>query len=154
MASRLLCTDSRSALELAANSDSKLVLLTGTDPLRLRDAAEREATSLGWRAIRFNDALALRLAPYMPAERPNVAWEVLEEVVGDHRGATALIGTDLLWEPSLGYDPYSALRRLGRHGPLLATWFGTVVGPDIIRAQPGHPEFTRDRLDVPYVVVD
>jgi hypothetical protein len=90
----------------------------------------------------------------MPDELPDVAWELLLEAVGDHDDGAVLIGTDLLWEPSLHYDPYRSLRRLGRQGPLIATWFGRVEGPDIIRAEPGHPEYTRDRLDVPYVLVE
>jgi hypothetical protein len=150
----LRCPDIAAALPLSANSDSKLILLVGEKPLVLREAGEAAATELGWRGVHLNVELGLALREYMREERPDVAWEVLLEAVGEHVDGAVLIGTDLLWEPSLHYDPYRSLRRLGRHGPLIATWFGRVEGPDIIRAEPGHPEYTKDRLDVPYVLVE
>jgi hypothetical protein len=150
----LRCPDIAGALELSANSDSKLVLLVGTDPRVLRVAGEQAADELRWPMLKLNVELGQRLAAFMPAERGDVAWDLLLDVIGEHQDGVVLIGTDLLWEPSLGYDPYRTLRRLGRRGPLIATWFGRVDGPDIIRAEPGHPEYTRDRLDVPYVLVD
>lgn len=154
MADRLRCPDVSAALPLSANSDSKLVLLVGSEPRSLRSAAERAAAELGWRYLRLNAELGTALSLHMPSQRIEVAWDLLLDTVGPHDQGAVLGGTDLLWEPSLGFEPYRALRRLGRHGPLVATWFGTVVGPDIIRAEPGHPEYTRDRLDVPYVLVE
>ena len=50
--------------------------------------------------------------------------------------------------------PYEALRRLGRSGPVVAPWFGTVIENDIVRAKPGHPEYMRVPLDVPFVSAD
>lgn len=149
----LRCPDIAAALPLSANSDSKLILLVGDKPLALREAGDAAAADLGWRGVRLNLELGRALREYMPEERPEVAWDLLLEAVGEHDEGAVLIGTDLLWEPSLHYDPYRSLRRLGRHGPLIATWFGRVEGQDITRAQPGHPDYTRDRLDVPYVVV-
>lgn len=154
VATGLRCPDISTAILLAVNSDSKLVLLVGSDPRALRSAGETAGAELGWPLLRLNLALGKALAAHMPSERGDIAWDLLLEVVGSHDDGAMLIGTDLLWEPSLGYDPYRTLRRLGRHGPLVATWFGRVDGPDIIRAEPGHPEYTRDRLDVPYVAVE
>lgn len=154
MVDGLRCPDIAAAQTLTANSDSKLILLVGETPLKVRRTAERVAAELSWRPIRLNVELGRALGEHMPEERPDVAWDLLLEAVGDHDNGAVLIGTDLLWEPSLHYDPYRSLRRLGRHGPLITTWFGRVDGPDIIRAEPGHPEYTRDRLDVPYVLVE
>ena len=149
----LHCHDIAAAQQLSVNSDSKLILLVGADPRALRGGGEEAATKLRWPMLKLNVELGQRLATFMPAERGDVAWDLLLDVIGEHQAGAVLIGTDLLWEPSLGYDPYRTLRRLGRRGPLVATWFGRVDGPDIIRAEPGHPEYTRDRLDVPYVLV-
>jgi hypothetical protein len=74
-------------------------------------------------------------------------------VLGERTGPLVLASTDILFEPTLGYRPYEALRRLGRRGPMLAAWFGRVDSGDLIRAQPGHPEYVRVKLDVPYISV-
>ena len=154
MSDRLRCPDIAAAHALSANSDSKLVLVVGTNLHALRAGGARAAGDLGWRMLRLSIELGQRLATFMPAQRAGVAWELLLEVVGEHQDGVVLVGSDLLWEPSLGYDPYRTLRRLGRRGPVVTTWFGRVDGPDIIRAEPGHPEYTRARLDVPYILVE
>lgn len=142
------------ALELAVNSDSKLVLIVGTNPRQLLAAGYSAAERFGWPAVRLNVELGRALLSHMPEERQAIAWESLLHVVDEHPQGVVLVGTDLLWEPSLGFQPYRALRRIGRDGPAIATWFGRVEGPMIIRAEPGHPEYTKDRLDVPYFLVE
>lgn len=141
------------ALALARNSDSRLVLLVATDPRALRAAAGAAATELGWRSVDLNTELTRVLIPLTTQERQEAAWDLLLEVVGPHRDGVVLASTDILFEPMLGYRPYEALRRLGRQGSILAPWFGTVDGQDIVRAHPGHPEYVRARLDVPWVAV-
>ena len=139
---------------LAANSDARLVLLVGRSVRALREAADGAAEQLGWREIDLDRELPLRLLPLTAQERRDEAWEALEEVVGDQESGIVLAGTDILFEPSLGYRPYEALRRLARRGPIVASWFGTVEGGQIVRAHPGHPEHVRVRLDVPFVFIE
>ncbi len=141
-------------LAMAANSDARLVLLVGQSPQALRRAADAAAEELGWPAIDLNRDLAQRLLPFTAQERRDEAWEALEDVVGDQRAGIVLCGTDILFEPSLGYRPYEALRRLARRGPIVASWFGTVDGGEVMRAEQGHPEYVRIRLDVPFVMVE
>ncbi len=141
-------------LALAANSDARLVLLVGRSPQSLRQAADAAAQQLGWPAIDLNRDLALRLLPFTAQERRDEAWDALEDVVGDRDAGIVLCGTDILFEPSLGYRPYEALRRLARRGPIVASWFGTVDGGEVVRAEKGHPEYVRIRLDVPFVTVE
>ena len=141
-------------LLMAANSDARLVLLIGRSPAALRRAAEAAAEELGWKVINLNLDLAQRLLPFTAQERRDEAWEALEEVVSDQSAGIVLCGTDILFEPSLGYRPYEALRRLARRGPIVATWFGTVDVGDAVRAHQGHPEYVRIRLDVPFVSVE
>lgn len=141
-------------LALAANSDARLVLLVGRSPQVLRQAAEAAADKLGWVLIDLNGELALRLLPFTAQERRDEAWEALEGVVGDQGVGIVLCGTDILFEPSLGFRPYEALRRLARRGPIVASWFGTVDGGEVVRAEEGHPEYVRIRLDVPFVTVE
>ena len=141
-------------LAMAANSDARLVLLVGRSPQVLRQAADAAAEQLGWPTIDLNRELALRLLPFTAQERRDEAWEALEEVVGDQKAGIVLCGTDILFEPSLAYRPYEALRRLARRGPIVASWFGTVDGGEVVRAEQGHPEYVRIRLDVPFVTVE
>lgn len=148
---RLNAGDMSRALDLAARSDSKLVLIVGRTPTSLREAARSTAVNLSWRKIDLNLQLTRRLLPHTRTERQDLAWDALRDVVGEHPGGVVLVSTDILFEPTLGFRPYEALRRLGRSGPVVAAWFGTVDGYDIVRAQPGHPEYSRNRLDVPYV---
>ena len=140
-------------LSMAANSDSRLILLVGKSAGGLRTAAATAAIELGWRMVDLNIELAQRLLPFTAQERRDEAWEALEEVVGDQNDGVVLCGTDILFEPSLGYRPYEALRRLGRRGPIVASWFGTVDGGEIGRAQQGHPEYVQTGLDVPFMTV-
>jgi hypothetical protein len=139
---------------MAANSDARLVLLVGRSPQVLRKTAETVAGQLGWRTIDLNTELARRLLPFTAQERRDEAWEALEDVVGDQHAGMILCGTDILFEPSLSFRPYEALRRLARRGPIVASWFGTVDGGDVVRAGQGHPEYIRIRLDVPFVSVE
>lgn len=141
-------------LLMAANSDARLVLLVGRSPQVLRQAAEAAAEELGWPAIDLNRDLTQRLLPFTALERRDEAWDALEDVVGEQHDGVVLCGTDILFEPSLGYRPYEALRRLARRGPIVATWFGTVDVGDAVRAHQGHPEYVRIRLDVPFVSVE
>ena len=141
-------------LALAINSDARLVVLVGRSAPALRQAANGAAEQLGWREIDLNRELPLRLLALTAQERRDEAWEALEEVVGDQELGIVLAGTDILFEPSLGYRPYEALRRLARRGPVVASWFGTVEGGQIVRAHPGHPEHLRARLDVPFVSME
>jgi hypothetical protein len=139
---------------LAANSDARLVLLVGRSVRALREAADGAAEQLGWREIDLDRELPLRLLPLTAQERRDETWEALEEVVGDQESGIVLAGTDILFEPSLGYRPYEALRRLARRGPIVASWFGTVEDGQIVRAHQGHPEHVRARLDVPFVSIE
>lgn len=141
-------------LAMAANSDARLLLLVGQSPEAIRRAAEVAAEELGWPLIDLNLQLSERLLPFTAQERRDEAWDALEDVVGDQPAGVVLRGTDILFEPSLGYRPFEALRRLARHGPIVATWFGTVDAGDAVRAHQGHPEYVRIRLDVPFVSVD
>ena len=141
-------------LTLAVNSDAQLVLLVGRSVRALRQAVGDASEQLGWREIDLDRELPLRLLPLTGQERRDEAWEALEEVVGDQDLGIVLAGTDILFEPSLGYRPYEALRRLARRGPIVASWFGTVEGGQIARAHAGHPEHVRVRLDVPFVQVE
>lgn len=140
-------------LGMAANSDSRLVLLVGLSSLALKQAAEAAAEALGWPLVDLNVQLAQRLLPATSQERRDQAWEALEEVALADDDGVVLSGTDILFEPTLGYRPYEALRRLGRQRPTIATWFGVVEDGDIVRASLGHPEYVRTRLDVPFVGV-
>ena len=58
--------------------------------------------------------------------RMEEAWDALERVVDQRKGGVVISGTDILFEPTLGYRPYEALRRLGRRLPIVATWLGHV----------------------------
>ncbi len=153
-AGRLRTDSLLEALERATHSDSRLVLLVGDDPPGLRQAGDAAATELAWPLLDLNVSLAERLLPHTPSERREEAWDALDEIVGRPQPGVIIVGTDILFEPALGYRPYEALRRLGRRGPLVATWHGHVDGTDIIRAAPGHPEYTRVKLDVPYIAIE
>ena len=142
------------ALERAGHSDSRLVLLVGDAPEALAAAGVAAARELEWPSVDLNVALAERLLPFTPSERREEAWDALEELIGRPDPGLVVVGTDILFEPALGYRPYEALRRLGRRGPVVASWFGTVDEADIVRSAPGHPEYTRVRLDVPYLQVE
>lgn len=141
------------ALDISRNSDSKLLLLVGDRPPALRASATALAAAQGWRTVDLSTALGRAFVALSANQRREQAWDLLEDVLGDRTEPVALISTDILFEPTLGYRPYEALRRLGRRGPILAAWFGRVDSGDLVRGQPGHPEYVRVRLDVPYMSV-
>ena len=151
--SSLEMPDLASGQAVASRSDSRLVLLVSGQADLLRNEALAIAADLDWRSVDLNRDLTQRLLPHTASERRDLAWDAFEEVVGDPSDGVVLISTDILFEPSLGYRPYEAIRRLARRGPVIAAWFGTVEGAFIIRAQPGHPEYVKARLDVPYLNV-
>ena len=151
--SRLLSTDLAEAQRRSLHSDTQLVLLIGADPAALRSAAGDAATATGWPLLDLNTTLAEQLIELTPAERADEAWDAFDRVVDPFRSGVVIGGTDILFEPTLGYRPYEALRRMGRRLPIVATWLGRVQDGDVIRSEPGHPEYTRVRLDVPYVAV-
>jgi hypothetical protein len=150
-ASRFEMPDIETAQRVSSNSDSKLILVVGDEPALLREAMTKQASALGWRAVDLNVTLSRRLIPLTAEERGWEAWDVLDDVVGSHRDGVVLLTSDILFETSLEFRPYETLRRLGRSGPVIAPWFGTVIGTEIFRAQPGHPEYQRVPLDVPFL---
>lgn len=151
--SRLLSSDLAEAQRRSVHSDTQLVLLIGADPAALRSAAGDATTATGWPLLDLNTALAEQLIGLTPAERADEAWDALDRVVDPFRGGVVISSTDILFEPTLGYRPYEALRRMGRRLPIVATWLGRVENGDVIRSEPGHPEYTRARLDVPFVAI-
>lgn len=151
--SRLLSADLAEAQRRSLHSDTQLVLLVGPNPAALRSAAVDAATATGWPVLDLNIVLAEQLIGLTPAERVDEAWDAFDRVVDPFRGGVVISSTDILFEPTLGYRPYEALRRMGRRLPIVATWLGRVENGDVIRSEPGHPEYTRVRLDVPYVAI-
>jgi len=151
---RLRVASVNEGIALAANSDARLVLLIGGSVHALRRAADQAAADLGWREVDLNADLALRLLPFTAQERRDEAWDALEVAVGSQDAGVVLTGTNILFEPTLGYRPYEALRRLARRGPIVASWFGSVEGGQVVHAHLGHPEHVRARLDVPFVSVE
>jgi len=151
--SRLLSSGLAEAQRRSLLSDTQLVLLVGPDPAALRSAAGEAATATGWPLLDLNTRLSEQLIGLMPAERADEAWDAFDRVVDPFRGGVVISGTDILFEPTLGYRPYEALRRMGRRIPIVATWLGRAEDGDLIRSEPGHPEYTRVRLDVPYVAI-
>lgn len=151
--SGLLSVDLAEAQRRAQYSDTQLVLLVGRSPDTLRAAAVGAAQQTGWPVLDLGVALGEQLVGLTPAERMEDAWDALEQVVDQHNNGVVITGTDILFEPTLGYRPYEALRRLGRRFPIVATWLGHVENGDVVRSSPGHPEYTRVRLDVPFVAV-
>ena len=151
--SGLLSVDLAEAQGRAQNSDTQLVLLVGDSPQALRSAAVDAAQQMGWPVLDLGIALGEELVGLTPTERMEEAWDALERVVDHHQAGIVITGTDILFEPTLGYRPYEALRRLGRRLPIVATWLGHVEAGDVVRSSPGHPEYTRVRLDVPYVAI-
>jgi hypothetical protein len=149
----LKAADLEGAIEMAGRSDARLVLLVGENPRAIRESASAAGIATGWRTVDLNRDLSQRLIPHTAAERRVIAWDAFEEVVGDPSEGVVLLTSDVLFEPSLGYRPYEAIRRLARRGPVIAAWFGTVQGEFITRAHPGHPEYVNARLDVPYLAV-
>ena len=152
--SRFEMPDLIRARDVSRNSDSQLVLVVGDRHDALREAMTYGAELLGWRTVDVNTALPTRLIPLSDEERVLEAWDALRDVVGEHRGGVVLLTSDILFEPTLKYRPYEALRRLGRSGPVVAPWSGTVIDNDVVRAMPGHPEYLRVPLDVPFVPAD
>lgn len=153
MRSLLQADDLAAALALSTRSDARLVLLVGERPDSLRSAADRVALELGWRTVDLNRALTQRLLPHTTTERRDLAWDAFEGELGDSTGGIVLVSTDILFEPSLGYRPYEAIRRAARRGPVVAAWFGRVEGTFITRAELGHPEYVKVPLDVPFLSV-
>lgn len=151
--SRLLSADLEEAQRRSIHSDTQLVLLVGADPRGLRAAAGEAATATAWPILDLNTALAEQLIGLTPMERADEAWDAFDRVIDPFRDGVVITGTDILFEPTLGYRPYEALRRMGRRVPIMATWLGRVENGDVIRSEPGHPEYTRVRLDVPYVAI-
>lgn len=151
--SRLLSSDLAEAQRRSVHSDTQLVLLVGADPATLRSAARDAATATGWPLLDLNTALAEQLIGLTPAERADEAWDAFDRVVDPFRAGVVISSTDILFEPTLGYRPYEALRRMGRRLPIVAAWLGRVEAGDVIRSEPGHPEYIRVRLDAPYVAI-
>ncbi len=152
-ASRLRVDSVDQGLAVAANSDSQLLLLVSPQSTRLKRAALALAAQMSWRSVFLNIELAQRLLPLGARERRELGWAALEDVVRPDAGGVVLSGTDILFEPSLEFRPYEALRRLGRRGRVVATWCGAVESHELVRAMPGHPEYLRVRFDVPYIDV-
>jgi hypothetical protein len=97
--------------------------------------------------IRAAQRLSATLLEIGQASRARAVYPALEVLLLDCAGEfVALDHLELLFEPSLRFDPLQALARLARNRIVIAVWPGRLTSGTLTYAEPDHPEFYEQQV--------
>ncbi|ANU22004.1 BREX-3 system P-loop-containing protein BrxF [Planococcus donghaensis] len=94
--------------------------------------------------MNINLLLSERIKTVAQKRRPYKVAEILNELINKVDSEIVCIDYyEMLFEPSLGVNPFDLFTNLSRNKTLIITWRGRIEGDYFIYAEPGHPEYTK-----------
>lgn len=94
--------------------------------------------------MNINLLLSERIKTVARNRRPYKVAEILHEFINNVDSEIVCIDYyEMLFEPSLGVNPFDLFTNLSRNKTLIITWRGRIEGDYFIHAEPGHPEYTK-----------
>ena len=138
---------------LAGTAYYACLLVVDPDPRVLTEEAARLLAAHGWAALSVGRGLSAALLPEPAGIRGRAAQRWMRDRLAELApGPVLCTETDLLFEPTLGLDPLSLVRRASRATRLVATWSGTYEAGVLAYATPEHGHYRAwSRPDVPVV---
>ena len=130
---------------LAANDlYNRLILVVGLAESG-KTASLREFAALGpYPMINTGAELSRGLVELSERQRILQLPRMLEEIVAAHEEPVLILdNTEILFTAALQQDPLRLLRQISRNRTIIASWFGSITGPELTHAVPNHPEFRR-----------
>lgn len=92
--------------------------------------------------VSLGGALAERLLPFAPSQRPRHVSRVLRGILAAYApGPLVCLDCDLLFEPALAVDPLSALREASRTVDVVVAWPGAFVEGVLAYAEAAHAHY-------------
>lgn len=130
--------------ETVANLYYRLVLVVG--PARSGKTRLLRATSVtnGWPLINLNQRVSEQLLELTQKQRALRIPRLVDDVLGAAGANIVLVDNiELLFSPDLAQDPLRLLQGRARNRTVVASWPGTMVGNQLVYAEPGHREYRR-----------
>ena len=94
--------------------------------------------------MNINLLLSERIKTVARNRRPYKVAEILHEFINNVDSEIVCIDYyEMLFEPSLGVNPFDLFTNLSRNKTLIITWRGRIEGDYFIHAEPGHPEYIK-----------
>jgi len=127
--------------------DALLWVGGATWPVRTQVArAVAEATDKGYLSLSL--PLSRSLQPIPPQRRPLKVQALVENLLQDEAAPSGWVldHLELLFLPELRISPVQLLRHLAKTRTILAIWPGKYHQGRLIYAEPGHPEYLRERI--------
>lgn len=137
----LLIEELETALRLAQNLRSRIVLLVGPAGSGKTSLLSLLAEHNGFIITNLNMELSERLlvstTKARAVETPSILERLIDEIPYD---IVLLDNIELLFDTSLHLDPLRLLSSLSRNKTLIASWPGRFSEGKLSYAEPGHPE--------------
>lgn len=131
-------------IEEAATLYHRLVLVVGPSQSGKTTALREVARRTGGSYHNLNLMLSERLLELTQRQRVLQTPKLLGELVsGDPATVSALDNIEVLFGAELQLDPLRLLQGLARQRTIVAAWPGTILGGDLVYAEPGHAEYRR-----------
>lgn len=123
---------------------SRLLLIVGLAGSG-KTASLREFAAAGAQPIiNIGEELSRALLDLNERQRILQLPKLLDEIVSLHKEQLLILdNTEILFATTLQQDPLRLLQGLSRNRTIVASWFGTIEGQDLIHALPNHPEYRR-----------
>ncbi len=123
---------------------NRLILVVGLAESG-KTASLRQFAALGpYPIINIGAELSRGLLDLNERQRILQLPRMLEEIVAAHEERILILdNTEILFTATLQQDPLRLLQQLSRNRTIIASWFGSIQGHELIHAAPNHPEFRR-----------
>ena len=123
---------------------NRLLLVVGTAGCGKTGALRRFAELESCPMLNLGMELSPLLLDLTERQRVLQLPRLLDEIASKAgRPLLALDNTEILFTVALQQDPLRLLQGLSRNCTIVASWFGTINGGELIHAVPNHPEFRR-----------
>lgn len=97
--------------------------------------------------------LSEKLVEIDPTKRKYYVTEYLQEIILKRESNVVCIDyIELLFHPQLAIDPFHLLEDISKNKVLITCWRGKIEGNTLIHAEPGHPEYKKQKVTESFII--
>lgn len=134
-------------VECAERLREQLVLLVGPAGAGKTASLLALEARAGIPHLNINLLLSRRLLDLPLERRAEDVSDLLSDILDETDGPLLLDNLEILFDPTLQFQPLGWLRRTSRGRTIVAAWNGAVEHGSVTYATPGHPEYRREPAD-------
>lgn len=143
------------AIKAANDLYHRLVLIVGPSGAGKTTILTKAAVSLQLPLKNVNQELSKELLELTGKQRSIRLPACLEEIIGKDQSVVLLDNIEILFDVNLHQNPLQLLKGFARNTCIVAAWNGNISADNLLYADPGHPEFRREKIkDILIVSLD